>query len=461
MTKGRILIAENEKVIALDVRSRLTAMGYETCAIVTTGEDAVRKAGETDPDLILMDIMLDGEMDGIDAAASIRAEYGLPVVYMTAHSDEKTLDRAKVTEPFGYIVKPFENRELELSLSIGLYKGSVDRRLRSNERRLATTLNSLGDAVVTTDQQGNVDYLNPAAERLLGWDMTEAEDHAFSEVFTLVSANSGERVEDLSRQCMHGTCVTFGAADDYLLVSAAGRQVPVSGNVSPIVDERGTRKGTVVVFRDITDQKRVERAMRENMLTLRRTLGETVQVLTAVSEKRDPYTAGHQHRVAELSCAIARDMGISGERLEGLRVAGALHDLGKIYIPAEILSKPSILNDIEMGLIRSHPEVGYEILSSVSFPWPVADMVRQHHERLNGSGYPQGLKEDSILFEARILAVADVVEAMSSHRPYRESLGIDQALNEIEKNSGLLYDTKVVETCVTIFRKGNFAFNKK
>ncbi|MDD2925193.1 PAS domain S-box protein [Rhodoferax sp.] len=191
---------------------------------------------------------------------------------------------------------------------------------------------------------------------------------------------------------------------------------------------------------------------------LRQSLEQSIGAIADTVEARDPYTAGHQHRVSELSEAIARDMGLPDERIQGIRLAASIHDLGKIQVPAEILSKPGKLTDIELMFIRTHPQAGYDILKEIQFPWPIADMVHQHHERLDGSGYPQGLKGDQILLDARILTVADVVEAMASHRPYRASLGIDSALHEIELGRGRLYDPTVVDVCLRLFREGRFAF---
>jgi putative nucleotidyltransferase with HDIG domain len=172
---------------------------------------------------------------------------------------------------------------------------------------------------------------------------------------------------------------------------------------------------------------------------------------------RDPYTAGHQERVAHLACAIAGKIGLSEERVEGLRVAGLLHDVGKVSVPAEILSKPMTLTPAEFDLIKAHPQTGYEILKGIDFSWPVAEIVLEHHERLDGSGYPRGLKGEAISLEAKILAVADIVEAMSSHRPYRAALGTDKALEAITKDKGTLYDPGVVDACVELFAEGKVA----
>jgi len=189
---------------------------------------------------------------------------------------------------------------------------------------------------------------------------------------------------------------------------------------------------------------------------LKKAFGAIIQVLEKTVEIRDPYTAGHQRRVSDLAQNIAREMGLSRDRIDGIKITGIIHDIGKIQIPAEILSKPRALTSIEFNLIKTHPQVGADILRAIDFPWPVADIVLQHHERINGSGYPQGLYKKDILLEARIIGVADVVEAMASHRPYRPALGIDEALKEISNNRGILYDCDVVDACLKLFREKNY-----
>jgi putative nucleotidyltransferase with HDIG domain len=191
---------------------------------------------------------------------------------------------------------------------------------------------------------------------------------------------------------------------------------------------------------------------------MRRTWEQTIGVLATAAETRDPYTAGHQRNVSALSEAIATELGLDEDRVNSVRMAGLVHDIGKINVPAEILSKPGALGEVEFALIRTHPEIGYEIMKNIELPWNLADMILQHHERMDGSGYPAGLKEEEILLESRILAVADVVEAMSSHRPYRASLGIESALKEIEENRKKKYDADVVDACIRLFREKGFQF---
>ena len=182
----------------------------------------------------------------------------------------------------------------------------------------------------------------------------------------------------------------------------------------------------------------------------------TVHVVNTLSEMRDPYTAGHERKVAELAVDIGAELGLSARQQEGLHVAGFLHDIGKITVPAEILAKPGKLSWIEHRLVQEHAQAGYEVLKNVKFPWQIAEVVHQHHERIDGSGYPQGLKGEAILLKARILAVADVVEAMSSHRPYRPARGIEAALAEIERGRGTFFDTNVVDACLRLFREKGY-----
>ncbi len=199
-------------------------------------------------------------------------------------------------------------------------------------------------------------------------------------------------------------------------------------------------------------------AYRKETEKFQSTLVQTIQAIALTLEKRDPYTAGHQQRVAQLAAAIASEMGLDAERVKGIRLGGLIHDIGKIYVPVDILVRPGHLSDAEFAIIKSHPQVGFDIIREIDFPWPVQNMVLQHHERLDGSGYPDGLKGEDIILEAKIMTVADVVEAMSSHRPYRPGRGIDAALDEIRNNSGRLYDADIVACCVRLFTEKGFCF---
>ncbi len=213
-----------------------------------------------------------------------------------------------------------------------------------------------------------------------------------------------------------------------------------------VIGERASRQGRLQALRDLE----------LNLDKLRRAMEGIVQAISVVVEKRDPYTAGHQQRVAEIACTVARELGLSEDDIYGLRMASVIHDMGKITVPDGILAKPGRLSDLEYQLIKNHVQAGYDILKQIEFPWPLADIVLQHHERLDGSGYPNGLRNEEIMIQARILSVADVFETMASHRPYRPSLGLQCAVDELRDNSGTLYDPQVVSVFLRLVEEGRF-----
>jgi putative nucleotidyltransferase with HDIG domain len=231
--------------------------------------------------------------------------------------------------------------------------------------------------------------------------------------------------------------------------SKDGRYWFISG--TPIKNDNGEIIGIIETALDITEQKQAQEK-------LKKTINAIIETISKIMDTRDPYTAGHQMRVTKLAVSIAQEMNLSPDKIESVKIASLIHDIGKIGIPSEILTKPADLDTIEFSFIKKHPEIGYTILKDIDFPYPIAQIVLQHHERNDGSGYPQGLKGKDILLEAKIINVADVVEAMSSHRPYRESLGIDVALEEIIRNKGILYEPRVVDVCVKLFREKGFRF---
>jgi len=208
----------------------------------------------------------------------------------------------------------------------------------------------------------------------------------------------------------------------------------------------------------LAERNQADAELKQSFEKLRRAQDQTVVALASASEIRDPYTSGHQQRVTKLACSIAENMNLTEHFIEGLRIAGLLHDIGKISVPAEILSKPGKITQDEYNIIKQHCQIGYEILKGIEFPWPVAQIVLQHHERMNGSGYPQGLSGEELLLESKILSVADVIEAMSSHRPYRPGLGIDKALDEVMRNKSTFFDPVVADTCWELFSTGKFKF---
>jgi len=219
-------------------------------------------------------------------------------------------------------------------------------------------------------------------------------------------------------------------------------------------------RGAVAVndVQGIVEHRQVKETLDQNYDNIKVTLNGTIRAMALTVELRDPYTAGHQQRVALLACAIAKEMGLPEEQINGLRMAAVIHDIGKMNVPAEILSKPGKLTEMEFGIVKTHSQAGYEILKTIEFPYPVAQIVLQHHERMDGSGYPLGLRGKDILLEVRILGVADVVEAMASHRPYRPALGMDKALEEVSRKKGICYDADVVDACQRLLTEKGFRF---
>jgi PAS domain S-box-containing protein len=459
MEKIRILIVEDESLVARDIENMITSLGYEACGIANTGDEAAEKAARSRPDLVLMDVIIKGNLDGIAAAEKIWESFHIPVIYVTAYADEQTLKRAKATEPFGYILKPFDERELKVAIEMAFYKSQMGLKLREREEWLSALLKSIGDGVIATDKSGRITFMNPLAEKLTGWRHEEALRKSLAEIFTTQEAPGQNEEAENPEEEVRGDGAKF--ITEITLCAKNGTKFPIEETIMPLNNSYRNSSGNVLVFRDISARKRTEMELKESWENLHQALEGTIQAMALTIEIRDPYTAGHQRRVSKLSCAIARDLGMSEDQIEGIRVAGDIHDIGKIYVPAEILSKPGQITAIEYGIIKTHPQVGYDILKTIKFPWPVALIVLQHHERIDGSGYPVGLSGDEILKEARILTVADIVEAMSSHRPYRPAQGIGKALEEIIQNKGICYDTDVVEACVKLFQEKNFRFDEK
>ncbi len=457
MNKTKIMVVEDESIVARDIRNMLLGLGYEVTSVLSTAREAISSAEKNPPDLVLMDIMLHGKHSGVEAADEIYGRLNIPVVYLTAFADENTLQRAKKTEPFGYLLKPFEERELQTTIEIARYKFEMEMKLKNRERWLSTILESIADAVIAADHGGKVTFMNPLAESLTGWSQEQAAGQPLSKIFQTVNPKTGKDYRIPLDKVIKGS--SWKHTTEVVLLSKNNRTTPIDHRVAPIRNQQGKIIGAVITFTDISRRKKAEDELILSFQKQQRAMEGTVQAMAFTIETRDPYTAGHQRRVTQLAQAIAEEMKLPEEQIEGIRMAGDLHDIGKIYVPAEILSKPGKISDNEYNIIKTHPKVGYDILKQIEFPWPIADIVLQHHERMDGSGYPAGLRGDEILMPARILAVADVIEAMATHRPYRPALTIDAALDEISRNRGRLYDSDVVDACLRVFQIKGFAFS--
>lgn len=321
--------------------------------------------------------------------------------------------------------------------------------LKDSEQRFRILIEQ-SIASVYIIQDGQLTYLNPRFSEILGF--SEAEELLGKNPLTLVADKDCKRIEQLFFKLSNREILS----ERYIcsMLHKNGSLVDVGMNGSLVTYEG--ESAIIGLMQDISDKKIAEEQIQCYVNQLKIAFMQTVGLVTTLSEMRDPYTAGHERRVAEIAVAIGKALDLNELQLEGLKVGDYLHDVGKTSVPVEILTKPGKINNLEYELIKIHSRAGYEVLKDVDFPWPVAQIALQHHECIDGSGYPQGLKGEEILFEARIMAVADVVEAMASHRPYRAGLGLDAALAEVERGKGSLYDVAIADTCLKLFRGQGF-----
>lgn len=326
-------------------------------------------------------------------------------------------------------------------------KKKADEELKIQKNYFKSLFDNSPSAIALLNEENRVVQINKSFQKLFKYSVEEVEGEKISDL--VVPAYLKGEMEPFSQKLLKGEITD----PETVLRSKDGELIDVNISGGPISKD-GKVIGVFAMYNDIRKRKRMERELKNSFCRLTEILSGTVSALSETIEKRDPFTAGHQRRVPQLAIAIGKKMGFSRDQLKILKIASALHDIGKIHVPAEILNKPVRLSEYEMALVKSHSQVGFEILRAVDFPGPVAQIVYQHHERMNGSGYPRGLKGEEIIREARVLGVADVVEAMSSRRPYRDAHSIGMALNEIEKNRGKLYDPEVVEICLNLFENG-------
>jgi len=308
----------------------------------------------------------------------------------------------------------------------------TEKALHMSEVNFRNMIYSNADGILILDENSIVKFMNPAAESIFG---------------TKAAHFVGQTFEHL---------IIPGKPTELDITIGDGKSIVVEMRVMETEWEK--KKAYLSSLRDITNRKRMQQRLQLSLDNLKEVMDGTIRAMAMAVEMRDPYTSGHQHRVAQLAQAIAEEINLSADDTEGVYMAASIHDIGKISLPAEILSKPIKLTEIERKMIQAHSKVGYDILKGIDFPWPIAQIVLQHHERMDGSGYPHGLGGKEILIEARIVGVSDVVETMASHRPYRPSMGLDKALEEVFKNRGTLYDEKAVNACLTLFNEKGFEF---
>jgi PAS domain S-box-containing protein len=323
----------------------------------------------------------------------------------------------------------------------------AEERLEAALAEWRQTFDAMSDSVALLDAHGIVQRANAATKAFTGRDFEAIVDHPCYEVFHESASFHPSCPHEKARRSRHV---------ETSLIEQDGHWLRVT--VQPLLGADGQMAGGVHVVTDVTDLEQARRDLLDSVALQQQITTGVIAAVGATTEIRDPYTAGHQRRVGDLAVALARELGFDERRVEGVRVAAMLHDVGKITIPAEILAKPGSLSAIEFELIKAHAQASYDILAPIRFPWPVAEVALQHHERLDGSGYPQGLTSDAIVTEARIIAVADVVEAMSSHRPYRAALSMAAALDEVRAGAGTRYDAQVVTACLQVVEEQDFQF---
>jgi len=462
--KTTILTIDDDESIRSSLAAYLEDSGFNVLQ-ACNGLEGMELFRHEHPDLALLDLRMP-EMDGLEVLdLMLKEQPDMPVIILSGVGTMKDAIDTLRLGAWDYMTKPIMDMELlEHAVNKALERAELLQEHKRYQERLEELVEERTKQLKDSEEQYQ-DLYDNAPDMFVSVDAKTAEILVCNQT---VATKLGYSKEDIVGQpifdmyhpdCMENVHKAFKAFvetgevhnEELQLKRKDGSKIDVSLNVTAVRDKEGRILHSRLAWRDITERKLAEKAIHEG-------LSKTVEAVVKALEARDPYTAGHQRRVSKLAVAIARELGWESDRIEGLRFGAMIHDIGKINTPAEMLVKPAKLNDIEYSLIQGHSQVGYDILKDIKFPWPIADIAHQHHERLDGSGYPQGLKDDEIGMEVRIVAVADVVEAMSSHRPYRPALGMEAALKEIKTQRGILFDSTVVDACLKICAEENFDF---
>ena len=453
-TRAAVLVIDDEKGIRDLLIDELSSEGYKVDT-AENGKEGIARIRDSRYDIVITDIKMP-RMDGLEVLKVIeRVSPDTEVILVTGYATIESAVQAMKEGAYDFIEKPFNLEELSALIDKAREKRELKRLLAQYKNDFKELWDNAPVAYHTLDTRGAITRVNHTEAEMLGYTV---EEMTGKPIFDYILQEQRADAQERFRQKITERCTSKSESRVY--VRKDGSRIYVAIDDVLERDTAGNVSGVRSTMVDVTERKCTEEKLRQSLEKLENTMESIIQAMAKIVEMKDPYTAGHQKRVAQLACAIGREMGLSEERLSGLHMASVIHDIGKIYVPAEILSKPGKLTEMEFGMIKSHSKVSFDILKMVEFPWPIAQIVIQHHERMDSSGYPLGLGGEDILLEARILSVADVVEAISSHRPYRSAFGIDKALEEIEENRGTLYDSRVVDCCLKLFREKDFGFDQ-
>ena len=450
--KLTILIIEDNPADTRFVKEALAEgnIGAYDLQYADSVSDGLKKISEEDFYIVLLDLSLP-DSTGLETITSISEKNkGSPLIILSGTDNLEIAIKSLSMGAQDYLVKgQFDGNVLIRSIRYAVERKNIEADRKLFEETLIkaakgwrVTFDAMKEAISVTDLEGRIMRANKTMSIMVNKNFKEILGNTCRDLLFDIEHPQDVCPLELAKLSKKREIRIFKTGDKF-----------IECIVDPILDENNNVISTVHILTDITDIKKSEEEIKESLSRIKRTFEQTIKAFSLLVEVRDPYTAGHQKRVSETAVAIAKDLGLTGEAIEAIRLASLIHDIGKISIPASILSKPGKLTDIERAMIETHPVTGYDIVKEIDFPYPIAKIILQHHERINGSGYPGGLKGDGIMIEAKIIAVSDVIEAMSSHRPYREAHTLKESFGEISKNKGILYDQDVVDSCIKLFNK--------
>ena len=451
-----LIIEDSDRDVALEVRA-LEAAGYQvTYKVSETAAEMKAALAEQAFDIVIADHTLP-QFDAPGALAVLKQSgLDIPFILVSGTIGEEAAVALMKDGAHDYVLKhrlsllaPAVEHALQDAENLRGRKQAQEA-LRKSEEKYRNLFDNAGEAIFVA-QEGKIVFLNPRTSCLIGYSAEEIMGRQFIE---FIHPDEREMVIDRHFKQLKGEALP--QRYEFRIIQKNG--TTMWAELNTVVISWEGKPSTLNFLEDITERKFAEEKLVKSYESLKKTLNDALNMMVKIVETRDPYTAGHQQRVADLATSIAREMKLEDTRIDQLRMAAIIHDIGKMYVPSDILSKPGRLSDIEFSLIKTHAQSGYDIVKSMDFPCSVAKTVLQHHERLDGSGYPNQIKGEDTLLEAKILAVADVIEAMAANRPYRPALGIDKALEEISNGKGKLYDPDVVDACLELFNSGKFEF---